>query len=113
MKAFEIFELLGALSVGLGIKWAWDFYKAPERALKESTRSAEKLKEELAHYGRRVEDRFVLRQVCERCQADSKHQFEALQRGQESLTEEVRAGFRDVRDQLLLLGRRLNGAGPG
>jgi hypothetical protein len=104
------------LAMGVGAtllgRWAWDRAKAPDRAEAAAREADERLRQELARYGRRTEDRFVLREVCQRCQVDQQHQGEAVARQLEDLKEEMRRNFTTVFDELRRLTMGLNGHGP-
>lgn len=102
-----------AVGIGAGLlgKWLWDRAGASDRAAEAAKKSDERIREELQHYGRRVEDRFVLRDVCERCQRDQGHQATAVREQLADLKEEMRRNFAVVFNELRSLAHR-NGTRP-
>lgn len=104
--------------LGLGVgatllgRWLWDRATSAEKAEKAAREADDRLRQELAHYGRRVEDRYVLREVCQRCQTDQAHQAEAVKQQLTDLREEMRRNFTVVFEELRRLGAGLNGHRP-
>jgi ABC-type transporter MlaC component len=112
----EVGREILVLSLGVGAalfgRWAWDRATAADRAERAARESDAKIQAELQHYGRRVEDRFVLRDVCERCQNDQEHQAAAVGNQLRDLKEEMRRNFETVFSELRRLSSGLNAGKP-